>query len=176
MSTSDEGVESPAPPAGGPLHVDSDDAFTRREFTAESVGWFLLALVLGAGLLGALGSGPLSSAQAVSTSGRVTLAYQRITHQDADDHIVVEVVGATGTGTVTMGIGGEWLEGLDLRQVTPQAAEERATPEGVELTIPVRGGGPVRVVLSFRMRSLGPTRGVLRAGGEEIGFTQFVLP
>ena len=58
----------------------------------------------------------------------------------------------------------------------PQPSEETATPEGVDLTIPVRGGGPVRVVLSFRMRALGPTQGVLRSGGEEIRFTQLVLP
>jgi hypothetical protein len=89
---------------------------------------------------------------------------------------VIEIVGGAGTGTVTIQLGGEWLDGLDLRQVTPQAQEERATSEGVDLTIPVRGAGPVRVVLSFRLRSLGPTRGVLRAGGEEIRFTQFVLP
>jgi len=166
MSTSDDGVATPAPTAGGPLHVDSDDTFTSREFTAESVGWFLLALVLVAAMLGALGSGPLSSSQAASTSGRMTLGYQRITHQDADDHVVIEVVSGTGTGAVTIQLGGEWLDGLDLRQITPRASEEGATPVGVDLTIPVRGAGPVRVVLSFRMRSLGPTRGVLRAGGE----------
>lgn len=156
--------------------MDSDDAFTSREFTAESVGWLLLALVLVAAMVGALGSGPLSSAQAASTSGRMTLDYQRITHQDADDHVVIEIVSGTGTETVTIQLGGDWLEGLDLRQITPQAAEERGTPEGVDLTIPVRGTGPVRVVLSFRLRSLGPARGVLRARGEEIRFTQFVLP
>ena len=58
----------------------------------------------------------------------------------------------------------------------PAASEETATAEGVDLAIPVRGGGPVRVVLSFRMRAVGPPQGVLRAGGEEIRFTQLVLP
>lgn len=165
-----------APPVGGPLQLDSDDAFTRREFTAESVGWLLLGLLLVAGMLGALGSGPLSSARAVSSSGRMTLDYQRITHQEADDHIVVEIVGGTDQGTITVQVGGDWLDDLDLRQVTPQPSEERATPEGVDLTIAVSAGGPVRIVLSFRTRALGPTQGVLRAGGEEIRFTQFVLP
>ncbi len=176
MSTSDRPEASPAQPAGGPLQVDSVDTFTGREWTAESLGWVLLGLALVAAMLGALGSGPLSSARAVSPSGRMTLDYQRITHQEADDQVVVEVVGGAGTGTVTLQLGGEWLDGLDLRQVLPQPSEETATPEGVDLAIPVRGGGPVRVVLSFRMRALGPTQGLLRSGGEEIRFTQLVLP
>ena len=55
MSTSDQAEASAAQPAGGPLQVDSVDAFTGRERTAESVGWVLLALVLVAAKLGAWG-------------------------------------------------------------------------------------------------------------------------
>jgi hypothetical protein len=180
MSTSDQAIAPAArAPAGGPLQVDSDDAFTKREFAAESVGWVMLSLVLVAALLGALGSGPLSSAQGVSASGGLSLDYQRITHQDADDHVVVGIrdgASGTGTGTVTIRFGGQWIEGLELRQVTPQASEETGTPEGLDLSIPVRGGGPVRVVVSFRTRALGLTRGLLRVGGQEIRFTQLVLP
>ena len=178
MSTPEHAIARAAcAPVGGPLQVDSDDAFTKREFAVESVGWVLLSAVLVAALLGALGPGPLSSAEGVSPSGGVTLDYQRITHTDADDQVVVGIVGgASGTGTVTIRFAGEWIEGLDLRQVTPQASEETATPEGLDLSIPVRGGGPVRVVVSFRTRGFGLTHGLLRVGGEEIPFTQFVLP
>ena len=64
MSTPDHAIARAArAPAGGPLQVDSDDAFTKREFAVESVGWVMLSLVLVAALLGALGSGPLSSAR-----------------------------------------------------------------------------------------------------------------
>ena len=77
---------------------------------------------------------------------------------------------------MTIRFGGEWIEGLDLRQVTPQASKETGTPDGLDLSIPVHGGGPVRVVVSFRTRAVGLTHGMLRVGGEEIRFTQFVLP
>jgi hypothetical protein len=176
MSTVDQGIaRSAQAPAGGPLQVDSDDTFTKREFAVESVGWVVLALILAAALLGVLGSGPVSSAQAASPSGGLTLDYQRITHQDADDHVIVGIPQGA-TGTVTLRFGGEWIEGLDLRQVTPQASKETGTPDGVDLSIPVHGGGPVRIVVSFRTRAVGLTHGMLRVGGQEIRFTQFVLP
>ena len=164
-------------PAGGALQIDSEDSFTRREFAAESIGWVLLSLVLVAALLGALGGGPVSSAQEVSPSGRITLDYQRITHQDADDHVVVGIARrGSETGMETIHLGGQWLQQLDLRQITPEASETTGTPDGLELTIGARGAGPVRVVLAFRTRAVGLTRGLLRVDGEEIPFTQLVLP
>jgi hypothetical protein len=163
--------------ARGPLQIDSDDTFARREKVVESLGWLLLAMLVVAGLAGLLGTGPLSSARAVSPSGRVALDYQRITHREADDRVVVEIRdGADRAGTLTIHLAGEWLDDLELRQVTPAAAEESGTPDGLDLSIPASRGGPVRVVLSFRTRAIGPVDGVLRVDGEEIGFTQLVLP
>jgi hypothetical protein len=168
---------NPSAPARGELQIDSEDSFARREHVVDSLGWLLLAALVAAALAGLLGTGPVSSARAASPSGRVALDYQRITHREADDRVVVEIGPGTGrSGTLTIQLAGEWLDDLELRQVTPAPAEETGTPDGMNLSIPVSGGGPVRVVLSFRTRAIGPVDGVIRFGGEEIGFTQLVLP
>lgn len=164
-------------PVGGGIEVQSDDTFRRREFAAESVGWLLLALVLVAAMLGLLGRGPVSSARAESPSGRVTVDYERIAHREADDTLVVEVERRAGdTEPLRVHLSGEWLADLDLRGVSPEPSEQTGTPDGLELVIPTSGTGRIRVVLSLRTRALGLTHGSLRAGGEDVGFTQLVLP
>lgn len=165
------------PPNGGALEIGSDDTFRRREFAAESVGWLVLVLLLLAALVGLLGPGPLSAAHALSPSGRVSVDYQRIAHREADDTVTIEVGrDARDTGPLTILLGGDWLEELDLRGITPEPAEQVGTPDGLELTIPTSGSGRVRVVLALRTGAIGSTHATVRVGGEDVSFTQFVLP
>jgi hypothetical protein len=162
---------------GGALEIESDDTFRRRESAAESVGWLLLVLVLLAALVGLLGPGPLSAGQARSPSGRVSVHYQRVAHREADDTVTIELARDAGdTALLTIGLGGDWLEELDLRGITPEPSEQVGTPDGLELRIPTSGSGRVRVVLALRTGDLGTTHATVRVGGEDVSFTQFVLP
>lgn len=168
---------SPLGEAGDQIELEADEAFGRREARAESVGWLILILLVACALLGALGTGPLSSGRAASASGSLALEYQRVTHRAADDTLALEVERtAQGAEPLIVSLGGDWLEALDLRGITPEPAEQAGTPEGLELTIPMKGSGRVRIVLSVRTAAVGLTRGHVRVEGEEITFAQLVLP
>jgi hypothetical protein len=166
--------------ASGPdrdLEIEQHDAFQRREWRVERVGWVLLALLLLAGLSGLLGPGPLSWATAGTSSDPVRVEYQRVTHHEADDAVTLGFSpDAVEDGAVTVELTGSWVGAVDIQGISPEPGEQRATPGGVVLEIPVERSGDVEVTISFRPQEYGRLALMAAVGDSSVSLTQLVLP
>src|SRR5690625_1718489 len=124
------------------LDIEQDARFQQREWRIERVGWVLLTLFIVAGLVGVLGTGPLSWTTARSPHGVVAVAYQRVTHHEADDSIELTFSPeAVQDGTVVVELTGSWVTGVDRQSMAPEPAEERVVPGGTVLELPVERAG-----------------------------------
>jgi hypothetical protein len=159
------------------LEIRQHKRFQQREWRLERVGWGLIAVFVLAGLLGLVGPGPLSTATARSDGGLVEVQYQRFTHWIADDTVEIHVAAdAVQADTFEVTLTGDWVQSADLNAITPEPSEQRSTPQGIVLEIPVEDPAGADVQLSFRATSIGPLHATVTAGSESAQFSQFVWP
>lgn len=159
------------------LQIDQNERFQRREWRFERIGWGILGVFVLAGLVGLLGTGPLSWAAARSEQGLVTVEYQRIAHHEADDSVsLVFAADAAEEGTISVELTGSWVAGVDMQGISPQPVEERAVPGGVVFDIAVERPGPTSVLIGFRAQEYGTLEATVAVRGDTTSFTQLVLP
>ncbi|WP_043502512.1 hypothetical protein [Georgenia sp. SUBG003] len=159
------------------LDINQHERFQQREWAANRLGWVLLGLFIVAGLVGLLGTGPLSWTTTDSRNGVLTLEHDRVTHYEADDTITLTVApDAVVDGTVTVQLTGSWPSGVDVQSISPEPAEQRAVPDGLVLEVPVEGGGDVEISVNFRAQEIGTLSGDVAVGDDTVSFSQFVMP
>ncbi|MGM7666719.1 hypothetical protein [Microbacterium sp. A93] len=165
--------------SGDGKQLESKDhaRFQRREWRFVRVGWAVLALFIVAGLLGLFGNGPLSDNSTTSDSGHVSIDHQRIARNLADDTLVLRLSEETvQDDQITLRVTGSWVEDIDVSGIAPQPSTEYAIPGGVAYEFDVLEPGDLTATISFRATGYGSLDGRVAAGGDSVGFTQFVLP
>jgi hypothetical protein len=159
------------------LQIEQHDAFQRREWRAQRIGWAVMAAVVVAALAGLLGPGPLSWTTATGNDGDVALEYQRFTHLEADDVLTVHISGdAVTSDSIDVEIAHAWLEAVDVRGISPEPMEQVATKFGMRLTVATQPGAGVSLDIAFRARDVGPTDAGVRFQGDVVPFRQLVYP
>jgi hypothetical protein len=160
------------------LQVEQHDAFQRREWAAQRIGWVLMALLVLAGLLGLLGGpGVLSSSTATGADGALQVEYQRLGHLEADDVVNVTVAPDAVTGdSVDVDLAGSWVQAMDIDGITPEPQEQVTTPYGLRLTFATEPGTELAIQIAFRADDVGSIDGELRFEDETVAFDQFVYP
>jgi hypothetical protein len=169
----------PSVPRVGDLDIDQDLRFQRREWVFERLAWIAMALFIGAALLGLLGDGPLSDRTAASPDGAVEVDYQRVIHYRSATTLTVRVTGpVTAAGTFRLGINREFLDNVQVLQVTPEPERtEAGDTRHVFVFRTAEPGRPTTVIIHLEPN----VRGRLRAGvtvgdGPPAAFDQTVLP
>lgn len=165
-----------AEPAGS-LEISQDLAFQQREWRVQRLLWAVLALLLGLGLVGVFGSGPVAHATAEAPG--LAVAYERIARKRAPHELRFVVdPSALPAGGMALWIDAALLDKLDIQRITPEPDAERAGPDRVVFAIDVAdAAGPVEVVIDVEPSEPGGFAG--RAGivdGPEVGMSGFVLP
>lgn len=159
------------------LDIEQDEGFQRREWRLQRSGTALLVLVVVAALAGLLGTGPVSWTERESADGVATVAFDSITHHEADDSITLTFgPEAISGGTVTMDLTGTWPGGVDVQGISPEPAEQRAVPGGLALEFAVEDADRVEVTMGFRAQEYGSLHGEVTVAGRSVSFSQFVLP
>lgn len=144
---------------GDGLRVDEHSGFQRAMWRVERIGWALMAVVIAAALAGLLGPGPLSRSTAASDDGRLTVDYLRFARTGGTSELSLEVDAAlVDDGRVDIVLGQSFLDGIDLRRITPQPAAEVATADGVRFTFDAAEPGTVTVSFAFRPEAMGRVR------------------
>jgi hypothetical protein len=163
----------------GDLELVEDLPFQRREWLAERVAWSVMALVVGAAILGLFGSGPLSRSIAGDEAGPLWLEYERFVRLLAPADLKVHLgPGAAAQPTVRVWIDRRYMESAELKQVTPQPVGMEAGAERLILTFR-RVDGDRSTAITFNMR---PSRSGSLSGrvglidGPTVRFDQFVYP
>jgi hypothetical protein len=153
-----------------------EPANQHRALVIQRVGWSVCALVVVAALVGLLGPGPLSWANAATPAGLVDLEYSRFIRHVADTSVELRVR-PEQPGTARVWISSDYLSGLNVQGVTPQPDVWTAVDDGVVLAFPTRGLDPVAVQMQVRPDELFLLRGAVGAPGQEpIEFWQFIYP
>lgn len=103
------------------LEIVEDLDYQRRSWIVQRVGWVVMGSLSLAGLLGLFGPGLLSWAKAGKPGDRLWLEYERFERFQSPAQLRVHVApGASQTGQTRLQIDRDYLEQIQLQQVTPQ--------------------------------------------------------
>lgn len=163
----------------GPPDFGQDLAFQRREWAVERAGWFALAALLAAALLGLLGDGPLSRTATASPDGSIRLDYDRFARVGATTRLHLRFRPVADTDRrYRIWIEGEYRDATRIREVSP--TPERVEDDRGRLVYVFRAFEPERSTeVSFFVHPRGagfrPGR-IGLVGGASIDFRQFIYP
>lgn len=158
------------------LDVEQDESFSRREWAVERVGWALIAAFVLAGLLGVLGSGPLTWST-TDAGAPVVVHYDSAIHHLADESITLELgPDAVEGDTASVRLTGPWVAGIEIQGIWPEPSAQQLVPDGVLLEFDVATPGDLAVTLTYRAQEYGPLDAEVTAGDDVVAFSQLVLP
>jgi hypothetical protein len=160
-----------------PLQIASDPRLMRREWRATRLGWALMCAIVVAGLLGLLGSGPVSATSATGDKGLMGVEYRRVLHLETTESMTL-VLSPTlvEDGRVTVEMSGPWLDTARVIGAIPEPATQWVVPDGLRWQWTVEELGASTIRIDVRAEQPGLMRGQLSAGPDSLAFTQLVLP
>lgn len=159
---------------GRMLQLDDDDAFQRRMWVIERIGWTAFALIIVAALTGFCGPGPLSSA--TKASGEVQVSFDRFVRLQSP--AVIELVLPVQGETVRLQVSRAFLDEMSIEQVTPDPESVDADSEfHTYVFTPAEGATSIRATFAGRPEKVGRIKARFEIeGGDAVSFTQFVYP
>jgi len=137
--------------------------------------WVLVAVVLVAGLAGALGPGALSRSRL--RNGALHLELSRVVHAHAPTEIVLRIMNDSPPrgGFERLRIDGRWLAGVEIESVFPEP--ESAATRDEALVLDFRTDPPARIGLRVLPLRPGVLRGTIALNADApCAFEQWVLP
>jgi hypothetical protein len=159
------------------LQVNEDLRFQARDWLAQRVGWGLLAALVLAGLLGLLGSGPLSHVTRSDGHG-LTVEYERFVRHSAPTTMTLAIaprVLVSDQARITMGR--EYLVAHDLQRVVPEPDRTFVADDAVTFVFHAQPRAAMKVRLRIEPDALGRHRTTLRLGdGSPVVVDQFTYP
>jgi len=161
------------------IQVEEDPAHQRCEWRFERTGWILMALLLVAGLLGLLGYGPLSKAQA-GMPGTLTVAYDRLQRASAPTEYRFQVAPSLARrGELRLRFDDALLDEIEVNSILPEPLRMQAGPGYTEFVFAMAGaGGPTtRIRFQFQPATFGHVHGRISAdGAEPLVIDQIIFP
>jgi hypothetical protein len=166
-------------PHSSDLELDQDLDFERRSWTIERIGWAVLAMIGVAALAGLLGPGPLSGTIAGAQGGSLWLEYSRFGRFRASWTLRVHVgPNPTQRGPLRVWISRNYLESVQIEQVTPQPEQVEAGPAQLTYVFAASATDrPVEIIFSLKAAQIGRQRGCVGLPhGPPLCFRQFIYP
>lgn len=156
--------------------VVEDMARQRKAWRGEQIGWYVLMLLVLLSLLGLFSKGPLSTAQATSTDGKLTVEYERFSRNGAEEKMVIAAKGQPGQPLEVI-IGAGLLEGFDLEALHPQSGPAHSL--GRDLVVPLRADSNGDATLYLTLRSNGVwlyRSAIALSTGARVAVPKFIYP
>ena len=161
------------------LDIEEDEAFQKTEWRVQRIGWFFWALVLIAGLAGLIGSGPLSSAEATTPDGDLTVSYNRFLHYHQPALLEIELrENAEDSGAVEIEVSQSLLDHIEIHRIQPEPERHEVTSDGAIYSFK-RTSDADRCKIAFHIEFERPGKSTARigvSGSEPVFFTQFIYP
>lgn len=140
-----------APKSG--LQVKDHRGWQERFWTAQRIGWALMALIVLAALLGATGKGGWWANARVQLPG-ATIEYPRISRWQSNEQFTVRLAPAT-SGLVELELSSPFIERFMIEAIEPEPLTVRATGGGHRYTFDIAAGEGEKVIV-FAVRSEHP--------------------
>jgi len=159
------------------LQLDTDDAFQRKEWRIQRVGWVVWTLVIVAGVIGLLGSGPMSRAELVAADGSLTIAYDRYLHYHHPTQLTLSV-GKIADDELRIKLNRALLDRLQIQRIEPEPSQAELADDGVIYTfLQQPSARNAKVILHVDYEHFGATHGTVEVVGHEpVTLKQFVYP
>jgi hypothetical protein len=166
-------------PHSGDLEIEQDLDFERRSWTIERTGWVVMAMVGLAALAGLLGPGPFSDTTAGEQGGPLWLEYSRFGRFRAPLTLRLHLgPNASQQGAVRVWLSREYLDAVEIEQVTPQPSQVEAGLERITYVFPVSEPSRSTVAtFSLKTARFGRQRGCVGiADDPTLCFRHFIYP
>jgi hypothetical protein len=151
------------------MEINADVNFQSRIWTAQRIGWCVIAALIIAALAGVFGVGPASHASAESAGLR--LDYERFGRLLRP----MSLRFALGEGRpAELALTRRYLESFRIEQITPEPSEVAST--GAWVVYRFAGAGPVVVIFDLVAEQIGTVAGSAHSGGAALEFRQFIYP
>ena len=103
------------------LEIAEDLDYQNRSWIVQRVGWVVMGLLALAGLLGVFGPGLVGGAKAGKPSDHLWIEYERFERFQSPGQLRVHLEpGSEKAGQVRIHLSRDYLEQVQLQQVTPQ--------------------------------------------------------
>jgi hypothetical protein len=157
--------------------IDEDLEFERSEWAVQRAGWVICALILAAGFIGLLGSGPLSHVE--TSNGPLTLEYERFVRKLSPTvfHFRIDSSAAVDQ-KVGIWLDQDLVDKFDIAQIIPDPVDTEAGDGRVVYYFGVAEADPLSEI-TFDVQPSEP--GMMRSqlglvDGPEIDVDQLIYP
>jgi len=156
--------------------IDEDLDFQQKMWRIQRAGWVVLALLMLVTVLGLFGGGPLSSAQALDSSGLLQVDYDRFVRMQSPQTLQVSLdEAAVHDQQASVWVSQAFLDRVRVERIQPQPERVTAQDGGQIYQFSVRG--PLQVTYDLQAKGPGVYRVELGLpGAEPAAFTQVVYP
>ncbi len=159
------------------LDIQDDLPFQFRHWKWQRVGWWGIACVLSAGLLGLFGHHPFSRTTAQTEDGMLVVTYDRFGRAASEAEIFLAVTSTThDEGTCRVWFDADYLDAVRVVSVSPLPVRGEARQGGREFVIQT-DGSRATVLLSVQFHTFGMIRGQVRIDDDHaVTITHVVWP
>jgi hypothetical protein len=148
--------------------------FEQRESRASALAWPLMSLIFIGCLLGALGGGPLSRAEAADPAGQLRVEYERVGRYGTTSRL--QVFAGSGTNAVRIAMDRALLDAFQVRQIIPAPQSTQLAGDGVEFAFAREASANAPIVFELESVQTGRVGGTIRSGAISVALRQFILP
>jgi hypothetical protein len=146
----------------------------RLEWRLQRAGWICWGLVLGAALLGLLGSGPLNQRSSASKAGTLQCTHDRIVHHH---HLVLLKLRARPRASeFRLRLPDDWLNSVTVKDISPEPIKMTTDRDGAIWSFSSTGDGRHTVRVLVEYEKFGEHEAVFACDSDELLMRQFVLP
>jgi hypothetical protein len=155
-------------------------AFQRRVWQAQRVAWGLMALIVLAGLLGFLGSGPFGRRSVATPDGTLRVEYERFVRRGTRTTLLIWMQPTQpGASVLALRLAQPYLDGMRVESVFPPPRRVQVGRRHVTLDFDVDSRQPGAVTVAIHVLPAGIGARWAAVGvdaGPELGFRQWVNP
>lgn len=157
--------------------VQEHDGWLRFEAGCRTVGFWLLLVILAAGIGGLFSSGIFSSTHATSARQGVTVEYERFGRLTSDMYVKAIARSEPGGG-FTLTLGGDLMQRYEIRTLQPQPLRALSQGNTLILEFPAAGGpGEHSVWIGLQPLKPGTSHNAITVNkNETVTFSQFIYP
>ena len=142
------------------IEIDEQIDFQQRTWRAQRIVWVLIALTLGAAMLGLFGLGPLSRVRMTLGPG-VTVEYHRWVRARAPLQFRFQI-GEAMVGPTRLHLSHSLLSRIRIVRIEPEPSQSTADPDGIAYEFTLQTPAPV--VFHVEPERPGRVTGRIRAG------------
>jgi hypothetical protein len=159
------------------LELQTDESFQRNEWRIQRVGWIVWFLVIVAGLIGLLGSGPMSHQEISAADGSLAIGYDRYLHYHHPTQLILSP-GEIAADELRIKFDQALLDRLQVERIEPEPLKAELIDDGVIYTFMQKPSSQnVKVIFHVDYERFGASRGTVEVVGHEpLTLKQFVYP